>query len=146
MRATTRDLREELSAFVRTRRVRYTIAPEQVIRNGGPLAIGFDVRLFAWHGHDAHAADGCRICAYLEAHLGYIAEFLVGRDERPAEVEIDPEYAVLYDSRDAPGTDDVVLDLRLLRRGQDDCPVGPAEERYLRAVKKRLEALGIHER
>jgi hypothetical protein len=131
---------------VRDRRVRFTVASEAVMGRDGPISIGFDVQLLASHGYDAHPLRGCPVCAALEAHLGELAEFSAGAGERPTEVEIDPDYSVLYDSHDAEGTDDVALDLRLLRRGDDGHPVGEVERAYLRQVRARLKALGARER
>jgi hypothetical protein len=135
-----------LAAFVHERRVRFTVAAEQVIGRDGPIPVGFDVRLLAWHGHEAHALESCPVCLSLEEHLRQVAEFSVGTGEKPAEIEIDPDYAALYDSHDAPGTDDVALDLRLLRRGNDDRPVGAVEQRYLKEITARLKALGAPQR
>jgi hypothetical protein len=134
-----------LRAFVRERRVRFTVAPEAVVGNDGPISIGFDVQLLAWHGYDAHPLHGCPVCAALEALLAEVAEFSVGTGERPTEIEIDPHLAVLYESHAAAGTDDVALDLRLLRRGDDAHPVGDVERAFLSQVKGRLKALGARE-
>jgi hypothetical protein len=135
-----------LTEFVRDRRVRFTVSPEAVLGKDGPILVGFDVRLLAWHGHDAHPLQGCPVCAALEAHLADVAAYSVGPAERPAEVEIDPDVAVLYESPDAAGTDEVALDLRLLRRGDDDHAIGEPERAYLRQVRARLKALGARER
>src|SRR5512138_155362 len=135
----------DLANFIRERRVRFTVTPEKVIRNDGPIPVGFDVRLFAWHGFDTHQLQGCEICARLERSLQEVAELSLGTDDHPTEVEIVPEYALLFDSNAAPGTDDVALDLRLLRRGDDDHPVGSVEEGYLKRIRARLKELGVHE-
>jgi hypothetical protein len=135
-----------LAAFVKERRVRFTLAPERVMGADGPIPVGFDVRLLAWHGHEHHTLEACPVCASLETHLREVAEFLIGVGEKPAEIEIDPDYSALYDSRDAPGTDDLALDLRVLRRGHDDRPVGAVEERYLKEITARLKGLGVPQR
>ena len=134
-----------LATFIRERRVRFTVTSEKVIREDGPIPVGFDVRLFAWHGDDHHDLQGCAICANLERQLQRIAELSLRAENNPTEVEIVPDYAMLYDSHDAPGTDDVALDVRLLRRGEDDRPVGTAEEKYLKQVRARLKELGLRE-
>jgi hypothetical protein len=134
-----------VAAFIRERRVRFTVTPEKVIRDGAPMPVGFDVRLFAWHGRDTHALQGCAVCAALEEHLRRIAELSAGPGDKPTEVEIVPDYAVLYESRLVHDTDDVALDMRLLRRGDDDHPAGKVEEAYLKQVRARLKALGVRE-
>ena len=139
------DLQGPLAQFIHDRRVRFTVSHEKVIGADGPVSVGFDVRLYAWHGFDAHDLQGCAVCAGLEKRLQELAEISVRTEDHPTEVEIVPEYSLLYDSRDAPGTDDVALDVRLLLRGEDDHPVGKAEEGYLKQVRARLKGLGVRE-
>ncbi len=134
-----------LATFIREHRVRFTVTAERVIRDEEPIQVGFDVRLFAWHGHEVHDLQGCAACAELERKLQDVAELSIRGNESPTEVEIAPDYAMLYDSHDSPGTDDVALDIRLLRRGEDDRPVGTAEEKYLKQVRARLKDLGVRE-
>ena len=141
-----RDGAEGLSKFVREHRVRFTVAPETVIRGDGRVPVGFDVRLLASHGHERHDLERCAVCAELEARLHELAEFSTRAEESPAQIEIDPDYSGLYESLDAPGTDDVALDLRLFVRGKDDHGVGDPERRFLREVKARLKVLGARER
>ncbi len=134
-----------LATFIREHRVRFTVTPERVICDEEPIQVGFDVRLFAWHGHEIHDLQGCAACAELEHNLQQVAELSIRGDASPTEIEIAPDYAMLYDSHDSPGTDDVALDIRLLRRGGDDQPVGTAEEKYLKQVRARLKDLGVRE-
>jgi hypothetical protein len=143
--ATNHEPPPPVAAFIRERRVRFTVTPEKVINDGAAIPVGFDVRLFAWHGLDSHALQGCPVCAALEEQLREVAELSVGAGEKPTEVEIAPDYAMLYDSKVLAGTDDVALDVRLLRWGDDEHPAGKIEETYLKQVRARLKALGVRE-
>jgi len=138
-------LEVSLPEFARERHVRYSIAPERAVGSEGEIPIGFDVRLFASHAHEPHVPGACPVCRQLEANLLRIAKELAARHQDQLFVEIDPEYGQLYESREVRNTDDVVLDLRLLRQGKDDRPCGPAEERCLRSIRADLKALSVHE-
>jgi hypothetical protein len=135
-----------LAQFVRERHVHYSLSAEDVVRREtGPVHVGFDVRLFASHGGDAHAPPNCPVCRELQARLEAIARQAVQGAGDDMQVEIAPNQGELFQSHEAREEDEVALDVRLLRRGGNDQPAGQTERSRLDQVKERLRGLGIHE-
>lgn len=136
---------EELARTARRHRVHYDVTPEVLIKLEGRTAVGFEIRLFAGHEKGARALPGCPKCLNLVAELRRIAEWVVPHEHRPTVASIEPFRPSLYDSKEVPGADEVVLSMRLIHREGYDRPVDACEQRCLKEIRERLKVLGIPE-
>jgi hypothetical protein len=136
---------EALGRFAREHHVHYEVEPELAGGGDEREVTGFDVRLFATHGEAKLEAPACPRCVELADGLRSFAERLVAGGEAARWTEITPETQTLYQSTEVPGADEVALTLRV-HCGADDHRLAGGEDRCLRELRERLEAVGVPQR
>lgn len=136
----------ELATFVRDHRVHFDVMPEVTFRGSERLKVGYVVRLWAVHAKGARALPGCAKCDDLIARLREIASAVRPPSDRPTMTAIEPFEHALYDSREVPGADEVMLSMRLTHRAEYAAPVDPCEDRCLKEIRDALKTLGARER
>jgi hypothetical protein len=137
---------EEFRTLARKHHIHYDIEPEIVLQGTERVKVGFAVRLWAVHPKGAKALPGCPQCAILVEDLRGLARWLVPAEERPTRADLEPFRPALYDSREIPGADEVMVAIRLVHREGYERPVDACEERCLKEIRERLRELGIPER
>ncbi len=126
--------------FVREHRAHFEIERETIDGASGRTLAGFDVRLFALHEKIAHAVPGCPVCSRVAAALRGIGNTAFLTNPVDADVHIAPFEPVLYDSKQVPGSDEVMLTVQLWPHWSS-CGV----ERCLKEVRGRMRGLGVRE-
>jgi hypothetical protein len=140
------DAFDELRATARAHHVHFDVRPELHVVGDLWMKVGFEVRVWAVHDKGAHAMPGCIKCHDLLAQLERIVQWVLPSELRPTRIELEPSGAILHDSREVPGTDEVAITIRLVHREAYATPVDPCEERCLHQIRERLKLLGIPER
>lgn len=136
----------DLAAFVRGHRVHFDVIPEVTFRGSERLKVGYVVRLWAVHAKGARALPACGKCDELIARLREIALTVTPPSDRPTMTAIEPFEHALYDSREVPGADEVMLSMRLTHRAEYAAPIDVCEDRCLKEVRDALKSLGARER
>jgi hypothetical protein len=130
-----------LSEFVRQSRAHFEIERETIDGPSGRTLSGFGVRLFAMHERAPHSAPGCPVCWRVAAALRRVASAALLANPVEGHVHIAPLEPVLYQSRQAPGSDEVAITVHL--RPPEPSRVNP--ERWLQDIRGRLNGLGVVE-
>jgi hypothetical protein len=138
--------RESLEQFAREHHVHYDVEPQAAIHGRGQQeVIGFDLRLLATHGESKLEAPACPRCVELLSGLQSFAERIVASADASSWTEIVPEPAVLYQSAEVRGADEVALTIRILRDPSERSG-GAGDDPRLGAFRERLETLGVPRR
>lgn len=136
--------RQALEQFVRDHHVHYDVETREASAAGSAHVVGFDLRLLATHGESKLEAPACPRCVELLRELRSFAERLASDAGTSSWAEIIPEPAVLYQSSEVRGADEVALTLRVLRDA--DARGAPLDDPRLAAIRQRLESLGVPRR
>jgi hypothetical protein len=137
---------DPLPAFIRDHRVHFDVTQEITFRGSERLEVGYVIHLWALHPKGARALPGCAKCEELVARLREIALAVVPAGPRPTVPLVEPFEHALYDSKDVPGADEVMLSMRLAHREEYAASVDACEERCLKEIRTKLESLGVRER
>ncbi len=131
--------------FVRRHHVHYDVRDELLLHGDERRKIGYRVRLWGVLPTSG-LLPGDAVESPFAQELVSLAEQLVPEEMGEASVRIERPAPAIYDSRVVTGADEIALDIRLVHGSFGDGPVGAAEERCLRAIRRALEALGAPQR
>lgn len=131
-----------LRALVRKHRVYLEVAPVTVTAAGLRVTVALDVKLWGAHPRTSAPIPGCPKCLAILDGLQAVASSVLPRDAGDARVEMLPFDRLLYVS-DKWGRDEIDLTIRV--SAPQGAPAGAPQERALRGLCARLEALGVYE-
>lgn len=135
----------DLERAVLDHRIRSETSRE-VVREGERRRVAsLEVRLFATLARGAGTLPGEPAFQAAMRALVRLAEAALARADGGADGEIEPQRHALYDSRHFPGRDEVCVLVRLPLRFAEDGRQGEGQEARLAELRRRLEALGVHE-
>lgn len=123
-------------------RAYFSVEPELGVRDGARHRTAIRVRLWGIHDRGACALPGCPKSQEIAGHLTAIAAY--GAAGLPHTCfELEPPPMALYDSRVAPGSDEVTVAVRIAAHRPDETN---RESEFLRQLCKRLRELGLPQR
>lgn len=131
--------------FVRRHHVHYDVRDELILEGEARRRIGFRIRVWGVLP-ESGLLPGDAVESPFAQELVALAEQVVPEERGEASVLIEPPAPAIYDSRVVAGADEIALDIRLLHGASGEASAGPAEERCLKAIRRRLEALGAPQR
>jgi len=131
-----------LKDCVRRHRVTWELGPWQEMVGHRPATVGFELRLFAQHGHDVHPTPGCAECAALHEKLRAIALSALPKESRPTRYDIEPFHPTLHMRPESGWKPEVQLTLHITHRQGYFGPVDDCETRCVRDIETGLRALG----
>lgn len=140
-----KNLVEDLRQIVEKHTVRQEVWPHYEMNDGKRVMVGFDLELHGTHDHGTtRFSPGCHLCRETYQDLYRIAESILPKEQRPSEYEIPPFDASLYGTPKGPF--EVVLPIRIEHRHNFFGPVDSCEERCLKEMQEKLDALGVASR
>jgi hypothetical protein len=139
------SITEELDRAVREYRVRAETSREVVREGERRRTAALEVRLWATLARGAATLPGGPACREAVRSLVHLAEAAVAREGQPPDGEIEPSHQALYDSRQYPDCDELFVAIRLPLRFGEDGVEDDGRDARLRALRRRLDALGIFE-
>jgi hypothetical protein len=137
--------REALAQFAREHHVHYEVEPETTVEGERREVVGFDVRLLATHGDREPLLEtpACPQCVELLSELSGFAERLTSTGDAASWTELVPEPAVLRESTEQRGDDEVALTMRIHRDPGERRTGAASDDRRLSEIRERLEAAGV---
>jgi hypothetical protein len=139
------SITEELERAVRDYRVRAETSREVVRQGERRRTAALEVRLWATLARGAATLPGGPTCRAAVRSLVHLAEAAVASEGRPPDGEIEPSHPALYDSRQYPDCDELFVAIRLPLQFGEDVVEDDGRDARLRALRRRLDALGIFE-
>jgi hypothetical protein len=134
-----------LEQFAREHHVHYDVEPRPASQGGAEHVVGFDLRLLATHGESKLEAPACPRCVELLGELTSFAREIISSADAASWAEIVPEPAVLYQSTEVQGADEVALTIRL--SSASPAKSGEAgDDAHLKVLRDRLEGTGVPRR
>jgi len=134
----------DLPRSVQAYRVRYEVVREATLVGASRRVASLEVWIWATLPRGARALPGSPECRLAVRAATRVAEAAVAA-EPGRDAEIEPFRQRLYDSRQLPGCDELYVAIRLWLRFDAGGEAGPSPEPRLRALKGRLEGLGVFE-
>lgn len=114
-----------------------------VPRNGGRIAVGYELDLIGTHDHPQHApASGCAECSPVYRALLHIAKAILPPNDRASRYAIQPFDVAIHFSPRRKWRRDVVLAIDIMHRDQFDRPIDECETHCLREMTSKLKELG----
>ncbi len=141
----TRSEDADLGALVRRYRVHSETSREVVREGERRRTAALEVRLWATMARGAGGLPGEPGCREAVRALAWVAEAALARDGGAPAGEVEPFRLAVYESRQHPGCDEVYLAIRLPLRFGEDGAEDEAREARLKALRSRLERLGVYE-
>jgi hypothetical protein len=135
--------RAALEQFAREHHVHYDVEPETARQRDRTEVVGFGVRLLATHEGSKLAAPACPKCMELLSGLRSFAERLIRSGEAASWTELVPDPAVLHESSEVRGADEVALTLRVRSDPGGHSPEHASADHRLSEIRERLEAVGV---
>lgn len=135
----------ELEEAIRTYRIRSETGRELVREGERRRTAALEVRLWATLPRGAGRLPGEPACRAAERAALRVAEAALASEGRQPDGEIEPFRQALYDSRQFPGCDEVYVAIRLPLRFGEDGAEDEGREARLRALRRRLDLLGVFE-
>lgn len=136
-----------LKELVERFRVCWDVWPEYTLVGGEKCHIGFTLDLSGTHEHGTpHPDPGCRHCHRVFAALRGIADWILPRNDRGLNCEIESYNPSISYSPARGNRPDVTLTIRVLHRDGFERPVDDCEVGCLQEMQQRLRELGACER
>lgn len=137
---------ERLRSLVEKHSVHFEARPEEQLVDGKIVKIGFELQLYATHDHgETRLTPGCERCVQTFADLREIAEWIMPREQRPSQYEIEPFDSALHLSPARKLRGEVVLTMKIVHRHGFFQPIDECEQRCLAEMKKKLAELGARQ-
>lgn len=137
-----RDTGQELRQIIDKHTVHYKVLPHYEIDDGKRVMVGYDLELYGSHDHgNTRSSPGCHLCTETYADLRRVAEWILPKEQRPSQYDIQPFDASLHASGSGPL--EVVLPIRIEHRHDFFGPVDNCEQRCLKEMQEKLAELGV---
>lgn len=135
---------ERAAELGRRHRMHYEVEPEVHFgRDGAKRRVGIRIRISGAHPRGSAPQPGCTLCRSIHTALHEVAEAVLPTESAAIRWEFLPFSPSLYW---APADDADEVSLFVLGMADDYARgVGPAEDAEVRALRRRLEALGVCE-
>ncbi len=134
---------EELKELVQGFRVCWKAWPELAYVGDEKRQIGHALELAGTHEPSVqHPDPGCEHCRRVFRALQEIAEWILPREERPSEYEIEPYRPAITHWSLHHNRPDVMLTIRIPHRHGYELPLDGCEDRCLKEMEQRLAAMG----
>lgn len=134
---------ETLGSWIREHHVTWEVSPWQEIVDHSPMAVGFEVRLYARHAPGRFPDPGCHLCGALHEKLRAIALSVLPKEHRPTQYTIEPLAPQIHLRPEGHWDPEVELVMHIVHRdgylrGIDDC-----EKRCAGEIQDGLRGLGV---
>lgn len=137
---------ERLKSLVEEHSVNFEARPEESLVDGKIVKIGFELQLCGAHHHEeTRLTPGCERCVQTFADLREIAEWIMPREQRPSQYEIEPFDSALHLSPTRKLRGEVVLTMKIVHRHGFFQPIDECEQHCLAEMKKKLAELGARQ-
>ncbi len=137
---------ERLKSLVEEHSVHFEARPEEHLVDGKIVKTGFELQLYGTHYHGGtRLTPGCERCVQTFADLREIAEWIMPREQRPSQYEIEPFDSALHLSPTRKMRGEVVLTMKIVHRHGFFQPIDECEQRCLAEMKKKLAELGARQ-